>query len=199
MHKKKLWTGALSLLLVACQPSDRKDHNPLVGQRATSQTFLNEPVPLPEKSKDIAVKGAKPRYEEASPGTNQDYTIKGRTYRINDNPQEYSAEGLASRYGNESSGNPTATGETFDPDKLSAAHATLPIPGYVKVTNLENGRQLVVRLNDRGPFVKGRIIDLSQAAAERLGIGGTSQVKVDYIHVAKDGSLSGPGADDMDM
>lgn len=69
----------------------------------------------------------------------------------------------------------------------------MPIPSYVRVTNLANGRQLVVRVNDRGPYTKGRIIDLSKAAADRLNLSNNTKVKVDFINVAPDGTLSGPG------
>ena len=97
------------------------------------------------------------------------YTIAGREYV----PQEdinYSAVGMASFYGNQFHGRYTANGEVFDMNSISAAHPTLPLPSYVRVTNLANRRSIVVRVNDRGPFVEGRIIDLSLAAARALGI-----------------------------
>lgn len=92
----------------------------------------------------------------------------------------YQERGLASWYGPNFDGKPTANGETFDMRKVSAAHKTLPLPSVVRVTNLENGRSLVVRVNDRGPFVRGRVIDLSQRAAELLGFAeqGTALVDV---------------------
>ncbi len=95
----------------------------------------------------------------------------------------YHEKGLASWYGPNFHGRPTANGETFDMRKVSAAHKTLPLPSVVRVTNLENGRSLVVRVNDRGPFVRGRIIDLSQKAAELLGFAeqGTTMVEVQLI------------------
>ncbi|TIX50383.1 septal ring lytic transglycosylase RlpA family protein [Alteraurantiacibacter aquimixticola] len=79
-------------------------------------------------------------------------------------------EGVASYYGRRFAGRPTANGETFDPQQLTAAHKTLPFGSMVRVTNTRNGRQVVVRINDRGPFVRGRTIDLSRAAAEEIGI-----------------------------
>ncbi|WP_070153301.1 septal ring lytic transglycosylase RlpA family protein [Sphingobium phenoxybenzoativorans] len=97
------------------------------------------------------------------------YTVKGVTYA----PQavaQYDATGYASWYGKEQSGNPTANGERFRPSGVSAAHKTLPLPSYLEVTALDTGRTILVRVNDRGPFVGTRIIDLSQGAAEQLGV-----------------------------
>jgi rare lipoprotein A len=99
----------------------------------------------------------------------------------------YDEVGLASWYGAAHHGRPTANGERFDARALSAAHTTLPLSSRVEVTNLENGRRIVVRVNDRGPFVAGRIIDLSQAAARELGFEGLgiTRVRVRFL---------GPGA-----
>lgn len=93
------------------------------------------------------------------------------------------AEGVASWYGPGFEGNLTANGEVFDTSKLTAAHQTLPFDTLVRVTNLENGRVVVVRINDRGPFVGGRVIDLSRAAAERLDMvgSGTAQVRLELL------------------
>ncbi|SPW25448.1 Rare lipoprotein A precursor [Edwardsiella tarda] len=100
---------------------------------------------------------------------------------------------MAASYGEENRGNVTASGEQFNPDAMTAAHPTLPIPSYVRVTNLANGRRLVVRINDRGPYTPGRIIDLSTAAANRLNLTQHTKVRIDFIDVAPDGTLSGPG------
>jgi rare lipoprotein A len=91
--------------------------------------------------------------------------------------------GVASFYGREWSGHRTASGERFDPGALTAAHRTLPFGTRVKVTNLENGRQIVVRINDRGPFVRGRVLDLSRAAAKKLDFlaTGTATVRIDVL------------------
>ncbi|MFK4794974.1 septal ring lytic transglycosylase RlpA family protein [Sphingobium sp. ZW T5_29] len=96
------------------------------------------------------------------------YRVKGVTYVPADQPA-YDEVGTASWYGSES-GNRTARGEKFRPKWISAAHKTLPLPSYVEVTNLDTGRTALVRVNDRGPFAQGRIIDLSRGAAELLGI-----------------------------
>ena len=116
----------------------------------------------------------------------QPYKINGRWYH----PQwvtEYEAVGLASWYGEPYHGRYTANGEIFDMHALTAAHPTLPLPSVVRVTNLENGRSLTLRVNDRGPFVDNRLIDLSQAAAHELGFErqGLVQVHVRYLGLAR--------------
>ena len=110
----------------------------------------------------------------------------GNPYKINGQwfypaiDYNYNETGIASWYGPKFHGKKTANGEIFDQNKISAAHKTLPLPSIVKVTNLENKKSLIIRINDRGPFVRGRIIDLSKKAAEKLGIleSGTAKVNV---------------------
>ena len=107
-------------------------------------------------------------------------------------------DGVASWYGPNFVGRPTANGEIFDPSQLTAAHQTLPFDTLVQVTHLENGRSVVVRINDRGPFVDRRIIDLSRAAAERIDMigSGTAQVRLDLLNTAPTDRLStAPSAD----
>jgi len=113
------------------------------------------------------------------------YEINGRWYEPVYEP-EYSARGIASWYGEPFHGRKTANGERFDKNRLSAAHTTLPLPSLVEVTNLENGRSLVLRVNDRGPFVGDRLIDLSEAAAEELGFkqDGLAEVDVRFVRLA---------------
>jgi rare lipoprotein A len=96
------------------------------------------------------------------------YTVRGTTYVPAADPT-YDRVGYATWYGNES-GNKTASGERFEAKWITAAHTTLPLPTYVEVTALDTGRRIVVRVNDRGPFASGRIIDLSRGAAEELGV-----------------------------
>jgi rare lipoprotein A len=117
------------------------------------------------------------RYKVGAP-----YWLGGLWYVPAEQPN-YDETGLASWYGDAFDGKPTANGEIFDMNAVSAAHATLPMPCLVEVTNLENGRSMVVRLNDRGPYHPGRIIDLSRAGAEQLGFAlkGTARVRVRYI------------------
>jgi rare lipoprotein A len=117
----------------------------------------------------------------------------GEPYRINGTwyqPQfvtEYEATGVASWYGEPFHGRHTANSEIYDMEALTAAHPTLPLPSIVQVTNLENGRALILRVNDRGPFVANRLIDLSQAAARELGFErqGLARVQVSYLGLAR--------------
>lgn len=115
-------------------------------------------------------------------GTMRAYQVRGRWYRPAEQPG-YDETGMASWYGDQFNGRPTATGERFDMHALTAAHKTLPLPGLVEVTNLANGRRIVVRVNDRGPFVDNRIIDLSRGAADALGMlqAGVGEVRVRYL------------------
>ncbi|HEY9216578.1 MAG TPA: septal ring lytic transglycosylase RlpA family protein, partial [Phenylobacterium sp.] len=112
----------------------------------------------------------------------QPYQVGGIWYVPREQP-DYQEEGIASWYGPGFHQKATANGEIFDQALVSAAHTTLPLPSLVEVTNLENGRKLEVRVNDRGPFVGGRVIDLSQEAARRLGFEGkgTARVRVRYL------------------
>lgn len=115
-------------------------------------------------------------------GTLRRYQIRGRWYQPAENPT-YDEVGVASWYGDAFNGKPTATGEIFDMHALTAAHKTLPLPALVEVTNLANGRSVVLRVNDRGPFVDDRIIDLSRGAATELGLlnAGLGEVRVRYV------------------
>lgn len=108
------------------------------------------------------------------------YEVFGRQYRVLDSAEGYVEEGMASWYGEEFNGRPTASGERFDMDGRTAAHRTLPLHTWVEVTNLENGRTLVVRINDRGPFARTheRILDLSRGAARELGVTGPGTARV---------------------
>jgi rare lipoprotein A len=122
------------------------------------------------------VEGARPR------AYNRPYEVNGHLYRPEAQP-DYDAVGLASWYSYEAHHRTTADGEVFDARLPTAAHTTLPIPSYLEVTNLANGRRIRVRLNDRGPFVSGRIIDLSRGAAAELGFltQGIARVRVRYL------------------
>lgn len=138
-------------------------------------SVVGYPAPGPPAGERVA----EPRSRSGSPAS---YEVFGQTYHVLPTADGYEEEGWASWYGSEVAGRRTASGEVFDPGRESAAHRTLPLPTWVEVTNLENGRALVVRVNDRGPFADPdrRIIDLSRAAAERLGLigPGTARVRV---------------------
>jgi rare lipoprotein A len=130
-----------------------------------------------KKSQDVVVVTPAPHQKLGKP-----YKIAGRWYHPKHDPS-YDERGIASWYGPNFHGKLTANGEIFDMNRLTAAHTTLPLPSLVRVTNLENGRQTVLRVNDRGPFAGNRIIDLSRAAAEELGTlhAGLGKVRVQYL------------------
>lgn len=120
-------------------------------------------------------------------GWQKPYEVDGKRYQPLRDYQGFRQRGIASWYGKKFHGRKTSNGEVYDMYGLSAAHKTLPMGVYVKVTHLENGQQLIVRVNDRGPFVAGRIIDLSYGAAQQLGIvnSGTAQVKLEALGFRK--------------
>lgn len=151
------------------------------------------PQPAVCNGPTVEISGAEPRYEPLNPTANQDYQRDGNSYKIVQDPSRFSQAGLAAIYDAEPGSNLTASGEMFDPMQLTAAHPTLPIPSYARITNLANGRMIVVRINDRGPYGTVRVISLSRAAADRLNTSNNTKVRIDPIIVAPDGSLSGPG------
>ncbi|ECF2269159.1 endolytic peptidoglycan transglycosylase RlpA [Salmonella enterica subsp. enterica serovar Durham] len=151
------------------------------------------PQPAVCNGPTVEISGAEPRYEPLNPTANQDYQRDGKSYKIVQDPSRFSQAGLAAIYDAEPGSNLTASGEMFDPMQLTAAHPTLPIPSYARITNLANGRMIVVRINDRGPYGTDRVISLSSAAADRLNTSNNTKVRIDPIIVAPDGSLSGPG------
>lgn len=111
---------------------------------------------------------------------NRPYRVKGKMYYPMTSPEGYNEIGMASWYGHES-GSKTSMGRRFWPEGISAAHKTLPLPSKVRVTNLHNGRSVVLVVNDRGPFKHNRIIDLSHGAARKIGLNGLGKVKVVYL------------------
>lgn len=130
------------------------------------------------------VPDAIPRHEVRTiAGNKNPYTVLGKTYHLIEDERSYKERGKASWYGKKFHGRRTSNGEIYDMYAMTAAHKTLPIPSYVRVTNVANGRSTVVRVNDRGPFHADRIIDLSYAAAQRLGIlnAGTGLVDVEIV------------------
>lgn len=146
-----------------------------------SPRYQIRPGPLaqaaPPSSPSAAQSGGGGRYKVGSP-----YQINGQWYYPAEQPN-YDETGVASWYGDAFNGKPTANGEVFDMHGLSAAHKTLPLPSIVEVTNLDNGRSMQLRVNDRGPFVDNRVIDLSRGAAEELGVlrPGLAKVRVKYV------------------
>lgn len=131
---------------------------------------LQEPIPKDEP---------RSRYGNKSP-----YSVLGKTYTVLAQAGDYVERGIASWYGNKFHGYMTSSLEPYDMYQFSAAHKSLPLPSYARVTNLENGKSVVVRVNDRGPFHENRLIDLSYAAAVRIGVWpkGTGLVEVRVLH-----------------
>jgi rare lipoprotein A len=129
-----------------------------------------------------AVPDATPRPEPLHRFANNPYRVKGVSYTPDLSGEPYFARGLASWYGRRFHGKPTSSGEPYDMYAMTAAHRTLPIPSYARVTNVDNGRSIVVRINDRGPFHPDRIIDLSYTAAYKLDLlGGVGMVEVERL------------------
>ena len=163
----------LAALLAGCASA------PKPGSPAKPGYYLDDgppPSPPPDVS---AIADAVPRDEPFHRGANRPYTVFGRTYAPFVNNDPYSEQGIATWYGRRFHGKPTAIGETYDMFAMTAAHRTMPLPSYAKVTNLKNGRSVVVRVNDRGPFVGDRIIDLSYTAAAKLEMIGTGTAPVE--------------------
>ncbi len=139
----------------------------------------------------LTTPNATPRFEsQTRAGNAPEYEVLGKRYRTLSHNNHYQALGIASWYGTKFHGKKTANGETYDMFAMTAAHKTLPIPSYVKVTNLENKRFVILRINDRGPFHDNRIIDLSYTAAAKLNIlkKGTGFVNVQSITPPKRGT-----------
>jgi peptidoglycan lytic transglycosylase len=138
----------------------------VTGDRDPSEPFADvaDAVPRPE---------VKSRF-----GNPETYEVNGKRYRVLETSRGYDEEGVASWYGEPFHGRRASSGETFDMYAMTAAHRSLPLPTYVEVTNLENDRRVVLRVNDRGPFHEDRIIDVSYVAAVKLGMVGTGTARV---------------------
>lgn len=160
-------------------------------------SFLTALSVQAETKKLYGVEGPKLTYRPLSNAT-QTYQVKGDVYttRTHQDAKDYSKEGIASYYHNKFNGRRTSSGQLYNSTLFTAAHKTLPLNSYAVVTNMSNQRKVIVRINDRGPFSKGRIIDLSHAAAKEIGIigSGMGMVKIEALHVDSKGELSGAGA-----
>jgi len=170
LTKALILIGALTLQ--ACSTQSRYEHaQDFTPASITDPATLQEPTPVTE-----------PRSAMGNPAS---YRVLGKTYQVQDVEVGHTERGIASWYGMKFHGHQTSNGEIFDVYKMTAAHKTLPLPSYVRVTRDDNGESTVVRVNDRGPFHDGRIIDLSYAAATKLGIHrlGTAPVSVEVLTV----------------
>ncbi|MDO4682166.1 MAG: septal ring lytic transglycosylase RlpA family protein [Lautropia sp.] len=147
------------------------DDGPGSDDASRLERLMREPDPLPV-------------FEPLLDRTNRPYQVMGQHFTPMTSRQPYRMTGVASWYGKRFHGRPTSTGEIYDMYKMTAAHPTLPLPSYARVRNLENGREVVVRVNDRGPFLRGRLIDLSYLAASKLGYlkQGHAKVEVELLN-----------------
>ena len=181
------------LAVAACAPlqqvdSEKKDSTvtskaPVTSQGSSRYQLDKDGAPL-QKLDPNSILDAEPRHEVLRVAGNiSPYIVNGQEYQLIEQYRGYKERGIASWYGTKFHGHATSNGETYSLYEMSAAHRTLPIPVYVKVTNLDNGRTAVVRVNDRGPFHSERIIDLSYAAAVKLGYAdrGTARVEIEVI------------------
>ena len=152
------------------------------GRRGGAYYMDDGPEANPPANLD-AVPDAVPRIEPLARGPNNPYTIFGQRYVPDTSGRPYRAQGPASWYGKKYHGKPTSNGERYDMYGMTAAHPTLPIPSYVRVTRVASGKTVVLRINDRGPFLGGRVIDLSYVAAHKLGVlaPGSAEVIVERI------------------
>jgi len=171
MRRFRIFTVlAIALLLSAC------------GSRGPR--YYQDDGPHARVPADIdRIPDAVPRAEPLSASGNNPYVVFGHRYVPLATADGYRARGTASWYGRKFHGRRTSNGEHYDMYAMSAAHKTLPLPSYVKVRNLDNGREVIVRVNDRGPFLHNRLIDLSYAAANRLGVVKTGTARVEVTAV----------------
>ncbi|WP_445000985.1 septal ring lytic transglycosylase RlpA family protein [Halomonas mongoliensis] len=192
----RLWSLGLVLLLAGCAggggqaPSAPAEGGSQAAASASSSSggrYAMSGDAYPVAPPDVSrVPDAVPRLEPLSRGGNRStYEVWGKTYSVLPDARGYARQGTASWYGEKFHGYATSNGEIYDMYKMTAAHRSLPLPSFVRVTSLENGRSVIVRVNDRGPFHNDREIDLSYAAAARLDIldRGTGRVKVEAIDV----------------
>lgn len=171
---------AFCLLLTACSSKQYGRYQ---------QKHDSIPTRLPNQSE---MQNPQPRVEPLSRGGNKNYQVRGKSYQVLKSADGFQQTGIASWYGKKFHGHLTSNGETYDMYGMTAAHKNLPLPSYVKVTNLKNQKTAIVRVNDRGPFHQGRIIDLSYSAAHKLGMlkTGTAQVKVEVIKPETSASIA---------
>jgi rare lipoprotein A len=170
----------LATALAGCGSAPTRDASPPA--RGGGYYLDDGPGANPPADLD-SIADAVPRLEPLNRGTSRPYVVMGRSYTPMTALQPYKARGIASWYGRRYHGKPTSSGEIYDMYAMTAAHTTLPIPSYARVTNLATGKSVVVRVNDRGPFIDGRLIDLSYTAAHKLGVlgGGSALVEVEIL------------------
>ncbi len=179
----------VALLLSACSSAPRREYRRAPSQSTPASTAPATALPPPPTSADSipdAVPRAEPRSTHGNPSF---YDVNGQRYQVLASAEGFVERGVASWYGPDFHGHNTSSGEPYDMYAMSAAHKTLPLPCYARITNLGNGRSIVVRINDRGPFVGNRIVDLSYTAALKLDVvrTGTALVELRVVGPAADG------------
>ncbi|HVS27221.1 MAG TPA: septal ring lytic transglycosylase RlpA family protein [Burkholderiales bacterium] len=172
----------ISFALAACGSSPKRASESAAGKTGKGYYLDDGPGDNPPPNLDL-LPDAKPRAEPLNKYANRPYTVLGKTFVPETRLVPYKARGIASWYGRKFHGQKTSSGEPYDMYAMTAAHPTLPIPSYARVTSLRNSKSVIVRINDRGPFYAGRVIDLSYAAAYKLGITalGSSWVEVESV------------------
>lgn len=173
---------AVVVALAGCGSNPPGPSKPATTAKSGGYYLDDGPEAIPPADLE-ATPDAEPRAEPLHRYANRSYVVMGNRYTPQTERRAHSQEGLASWYGRRFHGKKTASGEVYDMYAMTAAHPTLPIPSYARVTNLRNGRSVVVRVNDRGPFLNDRLIDLSYTAAAKLGYieAGSAQVEVELI------------------
>ncbi|AOE50780.1 septal ring lytic transglycosylase RlpA family protein [Kangiella sediminilitoris] len=191
-HSKRsiqLISSLLALsVLSACTTTVSRDDQPAYGSAADRKIPDYAPDGTASSFQDGPAIEPTPRVEEKSAfGNPPYYEVDGVVYHVLASGNNYKEVGTASWYGQKFHGRRTSSGEVYDMYQFSAAHKTLPLPSYARVTNINNGKSVIVKINDRGPFVKNRLIDLSYAAAKKLGYDdkGTAQVEVTVLKSPK--------------
>ena len=174
----------LLALLAACGSTPKKEAAPSKPTTTKSPSYYSDDGPPESVPINLAeIPDAVPVDEPFHRGASRPYTVFGRTYVPVINNDPFRQTGVASWYGRKFHGQKTAIGESYDMFAMTAAHPTLPLPSYARVTNVDNRKSVVVRVNDRGPFLHERIIDLSYAAAHRIGIAGPGSGRVQVERV----------------
>ena len=183
----------ISSVIVGCSSSPTENETETTPPISQSDRYQEERYELkhdvaPDQPISVEhIEEITPQYEPYSLGGNKNYTVRGQRYQVIKDPTGFKQTGQASWYGKKFHGHLTSNGEVYDMYSMTAAHKELPLPSYVKVTNTDNGKSTIVRVNDRGPFHPGRIIDLSFAAASKLDVikTGTANVAIEVITVDK--------------
>lgn len=176
----KLLVAVLAFAVAGCATVSRTETAPPAPPAPSKGAYYKDDGPGDNPPANLAsIPDAVPRAEPLHRFANRPYEALGKQYVPMTSPAPFRQSGVASWYGRRFNGQPTSSGEKYDMYAMSAAHPTLPIPSYARVTNPANGRSVVVRINDRGPFHADRIIDLSYAAAYRLGYADAGSTRVE--------------------